>query len=151
MKMNIKWFLILKTKITKILKQTTAFQRQNFVFIFFLLMLLPSFFCFFNHFLKVSSLKSLDNQLDNIIDLINGKKTNQLIKNDFLETIRTSNDFYIDKNIESLTFLKNELHSLNTIYSNSFFQNCKTLKNRINYLTNENKIKFSETNRERVS
>lgn len=52
--------------------------------------------------------------------------------------------FYIDKHLETLNFLENEIEGLQKIVSNKSYAEDETIKKRLEYLTTSNSLAFSE-------
>lgn len=62
------------------------------------------------------------------------------------EHYKGSDRFYIDKNLETLKFLKPEVHSLEQLVNNPYFAGDESVKKRLNFLKNNNTFLFSEGN-----
>ncbi len=54
--------------------------------------------------------------------------------------------FYIDKNLETSTFLKSEISSLTHLQNSIVFSNNENIKERLDLLTKKNNLKFIENN-----
>jgi hypothetical protein len=115
-----------------------------------LLFILLAFFIFFTNFnlySKFIKLHTYHTKLNNL-EFISKNSLEQRKKiNDFIEQKTTYDKFFIDNNLENLTFLENEKKLLNKLKSHPAFLNDFRIKARLNFIDkDQNKLKFAEEN-----
>jgi hypothetical protein len=119
---------------------------QNRLLLYLIIIgLIPIALVLFTFFSDLSRIDSLKSSLDNVEQMaaIREKKqaVNMAVKNSF----RDADHFYIDKYLETLTFLEPEIESLQKIASNKSFPEDETVKKRFEFLTgSSNSLVFSE-------
>lgn len=107
--------------------------------------LLPILFVAFWIFSNIRSLNQIDQKIQSaqLLALQHEKKqaTNITVINHF----KDADHFYIDKNLEVLTFLEPEIEALQKIVQNKNFNDDEVLKKRLEFLTGTgNAMRFSE-------
>jgi hypothetical protein len=106
--------------------------------------LVPCLFLIFYLTSQLSNISSIESMIANLQDkaFVREKKqsVNIAVKNHY----RDADHFYIDKQLETLTFLENEIESLQKVLSNKNFPDDENIKKRLDFLTNNNNMVFTE-------
>lgn len=90
---------------------------------------------------EISSIESMMIHLqDKAFAFEKKQAVNIAVRNNF----READHFYIDKQLENITFLENEIESLQKIVTNKHFPDDENIKKRIDFLTNNNTMIFTE-------
>lgn len=108
---------------------------------------LPVFFVLFHLFGKMGELDQLDLRLEEVHQqaFVRERKQslNMIVRRHYQEADR----FYIDKQLETLSFLGPEIEMLQKLVNNKYFAGDETVKKRLDYLAGpDNKLLFSESN-----
>ncbi len=107
--------------------------------------LLPIVFAGIAVLSKWSSLQDLENNLQLVQESVLTREKKQAINVAVRNNFRDADHFYIDKHLETLTFLEPEIESLQKISSNTNYPEDENIKRRIEYLTGSgNAMAFSE-------
>lgn len=115
-----------------------------------LLGILPLLFVVFLFFSERTQLEEIQSSLEYIQDQAFLKERKQAMNVAVRQHFREADHFYIDKQIETLTFLEPEIEMLQKISSDKGFSNDDRIKKRLEYLTstaaagNGNELVFSE-------
>jgi hypothetical protein len=109
-----------------------------------LLGLLPLIFVIFNFFSNLTTLDQIQNSIDYTKDkaLIRDKK--QSINIAVIDHYKAADHFYIDKYLETLTFLEPEIESLEKIVNNKNYAFDDSAKKRLEFLNNSNNLVLTE-------
>ena len=92
-----------------------------------------------------NQLNQIQNKLFSIQQAAFLKETKQSSNIAVIHHFHDTDHFYIDKNLETLSFLEQEIESLKQALDNPNFPADETLKKRIDFLShNENKLMFTE-------
>lgn len=123
----------------------------NRVVIYSLLLgILPLLFVVFLFFSERSQLREIQSSLEYIQDQAVLKERKQALNVAVRQHFREADHFYIDKQIETLTFLEPEIEMLQKISNDKGFANDDRIKKRLEFLTNTgnasngNELVFSE-------
>lgn len=109
--------------------------------------MLPVLFALFNFYSQSSAVEELHNAMIEVQQLVASKTSKQAQNMAVREHFRSADHFYIDKNLETLTFLKPEIESLQKLVNNKYFAGDETVKRRLDFLTGkDNKLLFAESN-----
>ncbi|MGM0440255.1 MAG: hypothetical protein ACQEP8_03970 [Chlamydiota bacterium] len=97
---------------------------------------------YFHKFRQLSNLETKLATLNQTLYLRNKKQTvNDLVK----EQYSNSDKLYLDQNLESMTFLKDEISNLEQLIDSQTFADIRTAKQRLLFLTSpQNKLSFKE-------
>lgn len=110
-----------------------------------LLGLLPVFLVLFSFMSKQSQLGDLRNTLQNMQETALMREKKQAINMAVRNHYRDADHFYIDKYLETLTFLEPEIESLQKIMTDKNFPDDEWVKKRLETLTGQgNSMVFSE-------
>lgn len=109
--------------------------------------LLPLFIAAANLMTKKTKLEELENNLQHVQQLAYVRKRKQALNMTVREYYRESDHFYIDKHLETLTFLDPEVETLQKLVNNKYFAGDENVKRRLEFLTGPaNSLLFSEGN-----
>lgn len=118
--------------------------QNRILFYLFLAGLLPILAALFLFFSEKNSLNDLKITLDEVkqkaILLEKKQAINMAVRHHF----KDADHFYIDKYLETLTFLEPEIESLQSIVNNKNYVEDDSVKKRIEFLTGSNLLVFSE-------
>lgn len=119
---------------------------QSRLLLYFLIIgLFPLALVLLGFFSKQSDLNNLENNLTYVQELANGREKKQAVNMSVRNVFRDADHFYIDKYLETLTFLDPEIESLQKIASNKNFPEDENVKKRLELLTGSgNALIFSE-------
>ncbi len=119
-------------------------QNRLLIYLFFL-GLVPFIFVLFNFYTKKSHLNEIQHSLDYIqqraLSLEQKQAQNVALRNHY----RNADHFYIDKYLETITFLDPEIENLKMIMKDKNFTNDKAIEKRLEFLTSPaNHLSFVE-------
>jgi len=102
----------------------------------------------FSHFLSsLNSLDELKNTISHVEQLALTKERKQSMNILTREHFRNADHFYIDKHLETLSFLEPEIEALQKVVNNKYFAGDESVKRRLEFLTGPtNCLLFSEGN-----
>jgi len=107
--------------------------------------LLPLVFVCFNFYTKKSSLNTLENGIEELKTRAFITKKKQSVNVAVIDHYENMDRFYVDKNLETLVFLKPEIEGLKKITSNKNYAGDEAISKRLSFLTGkENRFLFSE-------
>lgn len=110
-----------------------------------ILCLVPLLFIIFQFFSKLSSIERLEFKLEQVEHLALVQEKRQANNLAVMSHFRDADHFYIDKNLETLTFLEPEVEALQKIVSHKNFPDDEMIKKRLEFLTGTgNSLKFAE-------
>lgn len=109
-----------------------------------LLALLPFLFVVFSFYSNKSYMNDLEEKLSQVERLALQQEKRQAQNLTVIHHYRDSDHFYLDKRLESLQFLENEVEALQKIVSHKNFTGDEDVKKRLDYLTSGNHLRFSE-------
>lgn len=110
-----------------------------------ILCLIPLFFALGNFYSKLNSLDTLEAKLEQVQHLALVQEKRQANNITIINHYRDADHFYIDKNLETLTFLEPEVEALQKIVSHKNFPDDETIKKRLEFLTGPgNSLRFTE-------
>ncbi len=120
------------------------FSRQLYYVL--IALLIPVVVAFSNFYIKKNSLNELKDQLAFIEQRALNQSSKQAQNIQVREHFRDADHYYLDKYIESLTFLEPEIESLNKMVTSKNFAGDDAIKKRLDFLTGtENRPIFHET------
>lgn len=109
--------------------------------------LLPIVFAITNFFTNLSEFETLQEQMNQIYDQAYIKEKKQSQNMTIRKHYQHADHFYIDKQLETLSFLQPEIDALQTIIQNKYFAGDEIVKKRLETLTGpDNHLLFSEGN-----
>ena len=107
--------------------------------------LLPLFFVIFMFISEKNQLEELQNTLENIEHQAAIKERKQALNLAVRQHFREADHFYIDKHLETLTFLEPEIEQLQKIVQDKNFADDERIRKRLEFLTSDaNSLVFSE-------
>jgi hypothetical protein len=107
--------------------------------------LLPILFTIFHFYGQLESIKELENTLWHVQELAYNREKKQSVNIAVRNHFRDADHFYIDKNLETLSFLEPEAESLRKIADNPNFPDDENIKKRLELLTSPaNNLVFTE-------
>lgn len=107
--------------------------------------LLPLVFVFFMFLSQKNDLEELKTSLENIESQAFIKEKKQALNLAVRQHFREADHFYIDKHLETLTFLEPEIEQLQKIVQDKNFADDDRIKKRLEFLTSDaNSLVFSE-------
>ncbi|KAF3362576.1 hypothetical protein PHSC3_000815 [Chlamydiales bacterium STE3] len=123
--------------------QNIPFQRL--LIYAMVLCLIPFLFVVFQFYSKLNSVADLETQLEKVQHLALVQEKRQANNLTVISHFKDADHFYIDKNLETLTFLEPEVEALQKIVSHKNFPDDEVIKKRLEFLTGSgNSLKFSE-------
>jgi hypothetical protein len=109
------------------------------------LLLLPAIFVGLQLQSRFTTLTDLSNRLNNLHELAVTKQSKQSLNRRIRANYAAADRFYIDKKIESLSFLQPEIHKLEQSIEQEDVGENEAVIQRLDYLKSpENQIRFSE-------
>lgn len=109
-----------------------------------LLGLLPLIFVIMNFYSQANRLDDLEVMIHSLEDKAMMREKKQAINMAVIDHYREADHFYIDKNLETLTFLDPEIENLQKLVNNKNTAFDDTIKKRLDFLTKDNKLIFTE-------
>jgi hypothetical protein len=107
--------------------------------------LLPAVFAAIHLLFSLSELDNLEEKIDRAKTLVLQQEKKQAVNLTVINHFRDADHFYIDKYLESLTFLEPEAEALQKIMKNKNFTDDEVIKKRYAFLTGSgNTLRFSE-------
>ena len=123
--------------------QNIPFQRA--LIYAMIICLLPLLFVIFQFYSKKNSVTDLEARLEQVQHLALVQEKRQANNLTVINHFRDADHFYIDKNLETLTFLEPEVEALHKIVNHKNFPDDEAIKKRLEFLTGSgNSLKFSE-------
>lgn len=118
---------------------------QRVILYFMLLCLLPFLGVLVNFYSEKDKLDTLESQLEDVqfkaMTKLKRQSTNLKVRNHF----KDADHFYIDKHVETLSFLEPEIDALQKIVSHKNFPDDESIKKRLDHLTGPgNALVFTE-------
>lgn len=109
--------------------------------------LLPVFFAIFNFVTRLNAVDQLQENMEHVKQLAYIREKKQSLNMIVKEHYKTADHFYIDKHLETLSFLKPETETLHKLVNNKYFAGDESVKSRLEYITGpSNSLLFSEGN-----
>jgi hypothetical protein len=109
--------------------------------------LLPMILVGINFFANNSQLENTSNHLQYVYDLAVARERKEAMNQIVQEHYKAGDHFYIDKNLETLSFLDPEIEMLQKLVNNKYYAGDENVKKRLEFLTGpSNKMLFSEGN-----
>lgn len=107
--------------------------------------LIPLLFAAFFFISELNTLEDLSNSISQVRQNAYLREKKQAINNAVRNHYKDADHFYIDKNLETMTFLEPEVESLKKISSNKNFPEDENIKKRLDLLTGTgNSLMFAE-------
>lgn len=109
--------------------------------------LLPLVFVAMNFLSKKRAMEELEQSLYHMQQLAYNQESKQAVNLAVQEHYKHSDHFYIDKHLETLSFLELEVEMLEKLVNDKYFAGGEAIKNRLDFLTGSgNTLLFSEGN-----
>ncbi len=109
--------------------------------------LIPIFFAVFYLTGQISEVDVLKNSLTQVETQAFNREKKQAVNMTVNEHFKGADHFYVDKHLESLTFLQPETESLQKLVNNRYFAGDESVRKRLEHLTGPgNSLLFSESN-----
>jgi len=109
--------------------------------------LFPIFVVAANFITKSNSIDQLKNNLEHVQQLALVRERKQSLNMIVREHYRDTDHFYIDKHLETLSFLEPETETLQKLVNNKYFAGDENVKRRLEFITGpSNSLLFSEGN-----
>lgn len=118
--------------------------RKRLLLYAMLVGLLPLIFAITQFYSQLSHLDRLETHIQLVQEKALIREKKQAINMAVIEHYKEADHFYIDKYLETLTFLEPEIESLQKLVNNKNFSFDDSIKKRLDYLSNENDLSFSE-------
>jgi len=106
--------------------------------------ILPILFSFFLIFLYYQETASLEDRTSDLALIAKKSFKKRYIKFETLKKYSTSNPYYLNHYLEPLLFCKNEILLLNRLSYHPAYINNEEIKERLDFLKNNNSMKFAE-------
>lgn len=118
---------------------------QSRLLIYLLLLgLLPIIFALIDFVSTQSQVTHLKDTLENVQHMALMREKKQATNMAVRQTYKTADHFYIDKHLESIALLENEIDALQKIADQSHIVDDEIVKKRLDFLNTTNKLTFSE-------
>lgn len=122
-----------------------AISHQRKIFYILLLGCLPLVLAMFNLYSTSSEQEAIGFELDYAISQANSKVAKERLNRAVKKRFQNSDHFYIDKEIETITPLSQEIERIRALLHQGYHHEEEQLKKRLQFLTNgQNKISFIE-------
>jgi hypothetical protein len=109
--------------------------------------LIPIFLVIFIISEQLGSVEELQNSISRIEMLALTREQKQALNMTVREHFKGAERFYVDKHLETLTFMEPEIESLQKLVNNRYFAGDETVKKRLDFLTGpSNSLLLSEGN-----
>lgn len=109
--------------------------------------MLPLIFVVFNLLSKMGDIDHLDARIDEVSQQAFARERKQSLNMIVRRHYQDADHFYIDKQLETLSFLAPEIEMLQKLVNNKYFAGDETVKKRLEILSGkDNKLLFSESN-----
>jgi hypothetical protein len=118
-------------------------QKRLMLYIM-LLATLPFLLLAFNLMNNLNGISSLENTIQSVHDTAYAREKKQAVNSAVHNNFRDADHFYIDKQIETLSFLEPEIESLQKVINDKNFPDDENIKKRLEFLTNSNNMVFTE-------
>lgn len=106
--------------------------------------LIPFIFLVFYLSSRLNDISEMESRIANLGDKAYMREKKQALNIAVKNNYRDADHFYIDKQLETLSFLENEIESLQKVSSNKNFPDDENIKKRLEFLTNNNNMVFTE-------
>jgi hypothetical protein len=106
--------------------------------------LIPFLFAVFYLSSRLNDISGMESMIANLGDKAYMREKKQALNIAVKNNYRDADHFYIDKQLETLSFLENEIESLQKVSSNKNFPDDENIKKRLEFLTNNNNMVFTE-------
>ncbi|MBN9377249.1 MAG: hypothetical protein BGO14_09150 [Chlamydiales bacterium 38-26] len=118
--------------------------RKRLLLYAMLVGLLPLIFAITQFYSQLSHLDRLETHIQLVQEKALIREKKQAVNMAVIDHYKEADHFYIDKYLETLTFLEPEIESLQKLVNNKNFSFDDSIKKRLDYLINENDLSFSE-------
>lgn len=109
--------------------------------------LLPIFFAIFNFVTHMNAVEQLEQRMLYVEQLAFTREKKQSLNMIVKDNYKSADHFYIDKHLETLSFLSPEIETLHKLVNNKYFAGDESVKSRLEFLTGPgNSFLFSEGN-----
>lgn len=119
-------------------------SKVRLLIYFMLLGAIPFLFVLMLFFRNLDSLSELEGQMKLLEEKALTKERRQALNALVQAHYRDADHFYIDKHLETLSLLEPEIESLQKAVEGSQFIEDEAVKNRLDFLTEDNSLVFSE-------
>lgn len=120
-------------------------QKQRLLALILFCSLIPLFLVVINFKQKLEDLDTLESNLKDTEQLATAREKKQAINMALRNNKKDADHFYIDKHLETLTFLEPEIDHLHKIVNNPNFAEDEAVKKRLDHLTGTgNNMIFTE-------
>lgn len=109
-----------------------------------ILSFLPFLFVLISFYSRISYMDDLDEKLSQTERLALQQEKRQAQNLTVIHHFRDTDHFYLDKRLESLPFLENEVEALQKIVAHKNFTGDEDVKKRLDFLTSGNYLRFAE-------
>jgi hypothetical protein len=106
--------------------------------------IIPILFVVIDFVSKQSQMTVLKNTLENVQQMAHLREKKQATNMAVRQAYQSADHFYIDKYLESLSLLENEVEALQKIANQSHIVDDEAVKKRLDYLNTNNRLTFSE-------
>lgn len=106
--------------------------------------LIPFLFAVFYLSNRLHEVSGIESMITNLGEQAYVREKKQALNIAVKNNYRDADHFYIDKQLETLSFLENEIESLQKVSSNKNFPDDENIKKRLEFLTNNNNMVFTE-------
>lgn len=118
--------------------------RKRLLFYALLVGLLPLIFAITHFYSQLNNLDRLETHILMVQEKALMREKKQAVNMAVIDHYKEADHFYIDKYLETLTFLEPEIESLQKLVNNKNFSFDDSIKKRLDYLSNDNDLSFSE-------
>jgi hypothetical protein len=118
--------------------------QSRLILYMMLLGLIPLGLAILNFFSNLSNIDNIQNMILIVQDSAASREKKQAVNIAVKNNFRDADHFYIDKQLETLTFLEPEIESLQKVVSNKNFPDDENIKKRLEFLSTGNNMVFTE-------
>lgn len=93
---------------------------------------------------RLNTMDSIETMIATLQETSHIKEMKESVNNAVKNNFRDADHFYIDKQLENIVFLEPEIEGLQKVISNKNFPDDENIKKRLEYLTNNNTMVFTE-------
>jgi hypothetical protein len=127
-----------------LIKLGTLFLKKHFKLFFLLICFIPIFFSALYIFSQFQKINKNQKTIEYAFSHLKKNYRKRIQQKAFIEKYSKSDPNFIHKNLEALHFMHDEKIKLEKLYNNDSFRGATLVKNRLNFLKNENKFSLKE-------
>lgn len=127
-----------------LIKLGTLFLKKYFKLFFLLICFIPVFLSAIYTFSQLQQINKNQKTVEDAFSHLKKNYKKRIEQKAFIEKYSKSDPSFIHKNLDSLHFMHDEKINLEKLSNNDSFKGTTLIKNRLNFLKNENKFSLKE-------